>query len=155
ALAEILDELRRLAQRREAEVGRGRTAGRPVHGANALLNLVLRVVLDRLRLSGDLALARGLRQVLVAPGVRADGVATGCHLLEDPGLVGGVQADREEDRFGAVRLERRQHRRRVLRPGAVVEGQHYLAFAQKIVGLEVLEAEAGPARGVDLDDAGD
>ena len=62
-----------------------------------------------------------------------------------------MQADREEDRLGAVRGERREHRRRVLRPGAVVEGQHHLAFAQEIVALEMLEAEAGAAGGVDLD----
>jgi hypothetical protein len=87
--------------------------------------------------------------------VRTDGVAAGGNLLEDTGLVGGMQADREEDRLGAVRGQRGEHVRRVLRPGAVVEGQHDLAFAQKIVALEVLEAEAGPAGGVDLDRAGD
>jgi len=76
----------------------------------------------------------------------------GCgHLLEDARLVGGVQADREEDRLGAVRGERGEHRRGVLRPGAVVEGEHDLAFAQEIMALEVLEAEAGAARGVDFD----
>ena len=101
----------------------------------------------------DLALALGLRQILVAPGVRADGVARGGDLLEDAGLIGGVQADREEDRLGAVRLQRREHGRGVLRPGAVVEGQHDLAFAQEVVALEMLEAEAGAAGGVDLDDA--
>jgi hypothetical protein len=42
-----------------------------------------------------------------------------------------------------------------LRPGAVVEGQDDLAFAQRKSASEVLEAEAGPAGGVDLDRAGD
>ena len=83
--------------------------------------------------------------------MRADRVPGGGNLLEDAGLVGGVQADREEDRLGAVRGERGEHRRRVLRPGAVVEGENDLAFAQEVVGLEVLEAEAGAAGGVDFD----
>ena len=41
ALAEIGDQLRRMPQRREAEERRGRSADRPVHGADALLDLVL------------------------------------------------------------------------------------------------------------------
>ena len=41
----------------------------------------------------------------------------------------------------------------VLRPGAVVEGQHDLAFAQKIMALEVLEAEARPAGGINLNNS--
>ncbi len=76
------------------------------------------------------------------------------HLLEDSGLVGCVQADREEDRLGAVGGERRQHHLGVLRPGPVVEGQHDLALAQKVVALEMLEAEARAAGGVDLHGAG-
>jgi hypothetical protein len=66
-----------------------------------------------------------------------------------------MQADREEDRLGAVRGECGKHRLSVLRPGPVVEGQHHLAFAQEIMGLEVLGSKAGPAGGVDLDRAGD
>src|SRR5262245_21304767 len=99
----------------------------------------------------NIAPTLGFRQILVTPSVRADGVPGCGHLLEDAGLVGGVQADREEDRLGAMRGERGEHRRGVLRPGAVVEGEHYLAFAQEIMALEVLEAEAGAAGGVDLD----
>ena len=83
AFAEILDELGRLPQRREAEIGRGRSADRPAYGADALLDLILGVVLDGLGLAGDLALALGFRQVLVTPGMRADGVAARGHLLED------------------------------------------------------------------------
>ena len=49
-----------------------------------------------------------------------------------------------------MRVERREHGRGVLRPGAVVEGQHDLAFAQEVVALEMLEAEARTAGGVDL-----
>ena len=56
------------------------------------------------------------------------------YLLENSGLIGGMHADREEDRLGAVRGERLEHRRGVLRPGAVVEGEDDLAFAQEIVG---------------------
>src|SRR5262249_49812548 len=137
--------------RREAEIGRRRAADRPAHGADALLDLVLGVVLYRFGLAVDLAVTLGLRQILVAPGMRTDGVPGGGNLLEDAGLVGGVQADREEDRLGAVRGERGEHCRGVLRPGAVVEGEHHLAFAQEVVGLEMLEAEAGAAGGVDFD----
>ena len=49
--------------------------------------------------------------------------------------------------------KRSEHCRGVLRPGAVVEGEHDLAFAQKIMALEVLESEAGAAGGVDLDNS--
>ena len=48
-----------------------------------------------------------------------------------------------------------EDRRSVARPRAVVEGQHHLVFAQEIVGLELLEAEAGPVGGIDLHHAGD
>ncbi len=99
----------------------------------------------------DIAPTLGFRQILVTPGVRADGVPRCGHLLEDAGLVGGVQPDREEDRLGAVRGERGDHRRSVLGPGAVVEGEHHLAFVQEIMALEVLEAKAGAAGGVDFD----
>ena len=44
---------------------------------------------------------------------------------------------------------------RVLRPGPVIEGQHDLAFPQEVVALEMLEAEARTAGGVDLDGASD
>jgi hypothetical protein len=62
-----------------------------------------------------------------------------------------VQADREENRLRAVRGERGEHRRGVLRPGAVVEGEHDFAFAQEIMALEMLESEARTPGGVDLD----
>ena len=66
-----------------------------------------------------------------------------------------VLADREEDRLGAVGRQRGQYGRRVVRPRTVVEGQHHFAGTQEIVALEVLEAEARPAGGIDLDDAGE
>ena len=66
----------------------------------------------------------------------------GRHLLENCGLICGMQADWEENRLGAVCGERGEHRLRILGPGAVVEGEHDLAFAQKIMALEMLEPEA-------------
>ena len=49
--------------------------------------------------------------------------------------------------------QRLEHRRRG-RPRAVVEGQHDFVVAQEVVLLEMLEAEARAAGGVDLDGAG-
>ncbi len=83
----------------------------------------------------------------------ADGVPAGDYLLQDAGLPHGVLADREEDRLGAMRREGCKHRRRMARPGAIVECQYHLARLQEVVALEVLEAEAGAAQGVDLDHA--
>jgi hypothetical protein len=78
-------------------------------------------------------------------------VPGGRHLLENCGLIGGMQADREENRLGAVCGEGGEHRLRILGPGAIVEGEHYLAFAQEIMALEMLEPEARAPGGVDLD----
>src|SRR5262245_60976000 len=64
-------------------------------------------------------------------------------------------SDREEDRLGAVRRERGKHCLSVFRPGPIVEGQHHLTFAKEIMSLEVLEAKAWAAGGVDLDHAAD
>ena len=63
-------------------------------------------------------------------------------------------ADREEDRLDAFGGQRLEHGRRG-RPRAVVEGQHDFVVAQEVVLLEMLEAEARTAGGVDLDRAGD
>ena len=62
-------------------------------------------------------------------------------------------ADLEECGFDAIVSESPQDCRGVLRPRAVVEGQHHFLIAKKIVLLEVFEAEAGAAGGVDLDNA--
>ncbi len=70
-------------------------------------------------------------------------------------MVGGVLADREEDAGGAFFRERLQYRGRVHRPRAVVKGQHHFLVAQEVEFLEMFEAEAGTARGVDLDRAAD
>ena len=66
-----------------------------------------------------------------------------------------MQADGEEDRLGAVRGKCGKHGLSVLRPRPIVEGQHHLTFAKEIMGLEVLEAKAGAAGGVDLDHTAD
>src|SRR5262249_6143838 len=79
-----VDELLRLPQRREAEIGRSRSADRPVHGTDAHLDLVLGVVLYGLDLPVDIAPTLGFRQILVTPGMRADGVPGCGHLLEVP-----------------------------------------------------------------------
>ena len=68
-----------------------------------------------------------------APGVAADGVTCGRDLLEDAGLVGGVLADREEDRLGAVRRHGVHHGHGALRPRTVIEGQHDFARTQEVV----------------------
>ena len=89
------------------------------------------------------------------PGVGADGVAGRGHLLENFRMIGGVLADREEHRLGAFVRQRLEHGRRIDRPRTVIEGQHDFLVGQKIELLEMLEAETGSARGVDLDDAAD
>jgi hypothetical protein len=83
-------------------------------------------------------------RILVTPGVRADCVPGGRHLLENCGLIGGMQADREENRLGAVCGEGGEHRLRILGPGAIVEGEHYLAFAQETWLLKCSNPKPGP-----------
>jgi hypothetical protein len=83
----------------------------------------------------------------------ADRVAGGGNLLGDFGVPHRVLADLDERGLEAIVGERLEHGRRVLRPGAVVEGQHNFLIAQEIVLLEMLEAEARSAGRVDLDDA--
>ena len=90
----------------------------------------------------------------MTPGVRADRVSGFRDLLEDFGIIGRVLADHEERRLHALLGECRQHFWRG-RPGTVVEGQQHFVVAQEIVLLEMFEAEAGAAGGVDFDDAGD
>ena len=77
------------------------------------------------------------------------------HLLEDLRLVGGMQADGEENRLCAVRGQRSEHCRGILWPWSVVEGEHHFAFPQEIIGLELLGAEPRTPGRVDLDHAGD
>ena len=69
-------------------------------------------------------------------------------------MIGGVLADREEHRLGAFVGERLEHGGRIARPRTVIEGQHDFLVGEEVELLEMLEAEARSARGVDLDHAG-
>ena len=129
----------------EAEERRRRGAQRELDGAEAFFDLVLGLLLRHL-----LAVEVGVR-----PGVGADGMAGGINLSEDFRVIGGVLADREEHGLGALVRQRLQHRRRIARPRTVVEGQHDFLVGEKIELLEMFEAEAGSAGGVDLDHAAD
>src|SRR5262249_15924321 len=133
---------------------RDRSAQRPAHRADALFDLIFPGVLDCLPLAVDQATALGLRQVLMTPRMRTDRVAGRGHLLEDVGLVRRMQADREEDRLGAMTREGGEYLRRVVRPRTVSESEHVFAGAQEIHALEVFGAEPRAAGGVDLDHAG-
>ena len=133
AVAEIGDHFRRVLQRREAEERRRRDAAeRPLHRAETLLDLFLALVFGQLLVG----------QRRMRPGVGADGMAGRVNLLDDFRIVGGVLADREEDAGGAFVRQRLQHRGRIQRPRAVVEGQHHFLVAQEIELLEMFEAEA-------------
>ena len=87
--------------------------------------------------------------------VRADGVPGLGDVVQDVGIAGGDLADGEEDGLGALGIERGEDGRRAVGQRAVVERQHDLFRIEEVVHLVVLEAEAGAAGGVDLDDAGD
>src|SRR6266436_1431645 len=89
------------------------------------------------------------------PGVRADGVAGRINLLGDFRIVGRVLAYFEEDAGGALIRQRLEHRRRVSRPWTVIESQHDLLVLEEVQFLEVLEAEAGTAGGVDFNGTSD
>ena len=127
-----------MRQFRKAEERRGRGAERELHGAEALFDFILGI--------GH----RLLDEVGVRPGMRPDRVTLRGHLLENLGMPHRMLADREERTLRALRRERAQHGGRIHRPGPVVEGQHDLVGLQKIVHLEVLEAEPRSARGIDL-----
>ena len=146
ALAEIGDHFRRVLQRREAEERRRRNpAQRPFHRAEALFDFFLALVLGQLLVG----------QRRVRPGVAADGVAGRINLLQDFRIISGVLADDEENAGGAFVRQRLKDRRRVDRPGAVVEGQHHFLVAQEVELFEMLKAEPRSARGVDLDSTAD
>jgi len=84
-----------------------------MHGAQAHLDLGLGLL--------EIARIGVLRQILVRPGVRADGVAGSDDLFGDLGMPHRVLADLEERGLEAIVGERLEDGRRVLRPGAVVE----------------------------------
>jgi hypothetical protein len=77
------------------------------------------------------------------------------HLSENFGMVGGVLADREEQRPGALVRERLEHGGCIGRPWTVVEGQHHFLVGEKVELLEMLKAKARAAGGVDLDHPAD
>ena len=74
-------------------------------------------------------------------------------MLGDFGVPHRVLANLEERGLEAIVGERLEHRRRVVRPRAVVESQYNFPIAQEIVLLEMLEAKAGTTCGVDLNNA--
>ncbi len=81
---------------------------------------------------------------------------TGCEdLLEDLGIVGSVFSDREENASRAFVGQRLEDGGRVLRPRAVVKGQHDFLVAQEIKLFEMFETKSGSTGGVDLDDTAD
>lgn len=82
-------------------------------------------------------------------------MARGGDLFQDFGMPTGVLADREEHCLGALFSQRLQHRRRVARPRTVVVSQHDFLVAEEVIRLEVFEAEAGSAGGVNLHHARD
>ena len=92
------------------------------------------------------------RQILVRPSMGADCHAGREHLLGDLRMPGRVLADLEESRLEAFVGQRPEHGERVAGPRAVVESQDDFLVAQEVILLEVLEAEAGTAGGVDFDD---
>jgi hypothetical protein len=88
--------------------------------------------------------------------VGADGVAATGDLLQGGGVGNGHAADREEGGLDALLIEGIEDRPGVAAHGAVVEGQHDLAGLEELgLGLQVLVAELGAGRGVDLDHARD
>jgi hypothetical protein len=66
-----------------------------------------------------------------------------------------MHANGEENRFGAVERQCRKYGLCIFRPRSVIEREHDFALLQKVVSLELLEAEAGSACRVDLDHSGD
>ena len=63
-----------------------------------------------------------------------------------------VLTDGKEQSLGALICKRFEDRLCISGPWAVVESQHHLAFAKEIVSLELLEAETGAARGINLNE---
>ncbi len=87
------------------------------------------------------------------PGVAADRVAGGGHLLGDFRMPDRVFTDLEERGFEAIIGKRLEHSRRVIRLRSVVEGQHDFVGAQEVVLLEMLEAEPRSTGRIDLNNA--
>src|SRR5262245_61463181 len=87
--------------------------------------------------------------------MRTDRVSRCSYLFEDFRMPHSVLADGKEHSLRALICKRFEHCLGISRPWAVVESQHHLAVAKEIVSLELLEAEARAARGIDLNDTRD
>jgi len=120
ALAEIFDRLRRMLERREAEEGGDRLgAERDAHRGDALFDFSLGFV------------RRHPRQVLVRPGVRADGVTGGgptCFMIS--GCQPACLPIGKNIALGALFGQRLEYRRGVYRPRAIVEREDHFVVAQ-------------------------
>ena len=146
ALAEIGNGLRRMLQVREAEERRDLPAFRGhVHRADAHLDFLFGLF--------DILGVGVPGQILVRPGMRPDRHAGIDHLPGDLGMPSRVLADFEEGRLQTFVSQRLEHGRRVARPGTVVEGQNDFLVTKEVILLEMLEAEAGAAGGIDFDNA--
>ena len=134
----------RLLEVRETEERRDRSRYCRVDGAYAHLDFFFGLL--------DVAGVGVLGQILVRPGVAADGHAGGGNQPAEFGMPDRVFADFKERRLETLIGQRLDDRRGVFRPRPVVESQHHFVLAQEIVLLEMLAAECGTAGRVDLDD---
>src|SRR5689334_3291826 len=75
-------------------------------------------------------------------------------LLHDLRVPARMLADRKEERLGALLGQGLEHGGRMSGPRTIVESQNDFMITQEIVGLEMLEAKAGSAGSVDLDNTG-
>src|SRR5262245_8715155 len=66
-----------------------------------------------------------------------------------------MQTDGKENGLGAVERQCREYGLSIFRPRSVIEREHDFALLQKVVSLELLETEAGPACRVNLDHSRD
>src|SRR5262249_26853756 len=143
AFAEIFDQFGRVSQSRAAEERTNRLITKSnADGGNAVLDFVLALLLVQ------------LRHIFMRALVRADGMAGSSDLFHDLRVPTRMLADRKEKRLGALVGQGLEYGRCMSGPRAVVERQDDFMVTQEIVSLEMLEAEAGSARGVDLDNAG-
>ena len=144
ALGKIGQQLRRMLQRREAEERRDRRVGGRVHGADAHFDFLLGQFDDRWRRgSAPDPCATRCACRRSCPAATTCLVISGCQLACSP--------ISKKVAFKHLLVSALSDGHGVLRPGTVVEGQHHFLVAQEIVLLEMLEAEARAAGGVDFD----
>ena len=140
SLGKIRQKLRQLLQSREPK------NGAILPPAAAICTALLPILLGLFEMLGVTVLG----QMLVRPGVRADGHSGIDYLFGDSGMPSRVLADLEEGRFQTFVGQRLQYSRRTA-PRTVVEGQNDFLVVEEIVLLEILEAEPGATCGIDLD----